>query len=113
MGDTNEEKDGDEGPAFPEGYTGPMQSYYSVSIGENLGFTFITSAEWDPDELDSFMRSSCDVVLQAHRHRLLIDALASGSMVKAQNLFIYSSTSKAEDFETDECKDDQDPKGYQ
>ena len=111
MSEIDEEKDTE--PSMPEHFTGISQNYYSVSLGPDLGFTYITSIDWDADALDSFMRTSCDIVLQAHRHKLLIDALSNGSMVKAENLLKYHTNSKPADFKRDVDRDDQDPEGYQ
>ena len=112
MSDIDEEQEDTE-PVIPERYTAVTQNYYSVSLGEDVGFTYITSIEWDADDLDKFMRSSCDIILQAHRHKLVIDALASGSIVKVKNLLAYGGGNpKVDDF-VEDVEQDGDPKGYQ
>lgn len=91
----------------------PQQNYYEVSLGDDVGFTYITSVEWDAEDLDKFMRGSCDIILQAHRHKLLIDALAGGSLIKVKNLLAYGSEAKLDDFEVVDGGEEDKPKGYQ
>ena len=110
--DIDDDEKEDTEPVIPSNFTAVNQNYYSVSLGEDIGFTYITSVEWDADALDKFMRASCDIILQAHRHKLVIDALASGSITKVKNLLSYGGNNpKVDDFVEDD-QGEQEPRGY-